>query len=599
MSSYNTDSLPPEAKERYKKKLELCGLGQKCPYQLPADAWNDDPTKWPSLEWPEVYDYLINTPGVFTREAMQNRKSLEAHNQFTSGWVRTVRHYSVPHKSIVILKAEVTPSQRVNDECHTPWIALSVKNTVHIVAGHCSCMAGLGESCTHVGALLFKIEAAVRLGYTNRLCTSEACKWNNDFVKKIKGEQICKIKFYNAKATAKGKIQKRRKSSKNKRASIPSSWQKKKNLLTKLSQLEAKPVVLHCFSEYCESFVPHRTPQPRAQIPKSLRSLYSPDNAGKDLVKLSEETLNTMSVSSASLTYIYDQTKRQSESQLWHEIRTGRITASNSHDVLHTKVENPSVSLVKRICSESKVYNTTVPSLKWGLDHEKVALKEFHVSVAKEHTKNFTIEECGLKLCESMPFIGASADGLLNCQCHQRSFTLEIKCPYSLRESETMEGVLTNNKFFLNPDKSLKSNHKYYTQIQLQLYVYNVEQGYFIVWTPKWMYYTLVCYNNAFISAMLMKLKEFFLRNIIPELLTRKLEYSAEDVTKPMQNIEQKTLYCYCNSEYDDQQTWIGCDSTSCKWLWFHLECVKLKRIPKGKWYCPKCRKTLKRKPKN
>ena len=70
------------------KKLELCGLKQICPYQLPGDAWIDNHTKWPSLEWPEVYDYLINTPGVFTREAMKNRKSLEAHNQFTSRWVR-------------------------------------------------------------------------------------------------------------------------------------------------------------------------------------------------------------------------------------------------------------------------------------------------------------------------------------------------------------------------------------------------------------------------------------------------------------------------------------------------------------------------------
>ena len=136
--------------------------------------------------------------------------------------------------------------------------------------------------------------------------------------------------------------------------------------------------------------------------------------------------------------------------------------------------------------------------------------------VAKDHTKRFTIEECGLKLCESMPFIGASADGLFNCQCHQKNFTLEIKCPYSLRESETLEGVLTNNKFFLNPDKSLKNNHKYYTRVQLQMYVYNVEQCYFIVLTPKWMCYTLVCYNNAFTSTMLKKLNEFFFKKHHP-----------------------------------------------------------------------------------
>lgn len=595
MSSYNTIELPTEEKERYQKKLELCGLKQICPYQLPGDAWIDDPIKWPSLEWPELYDYLINTPGVFTREAMKNRKSLEAYNQFTSGWVRTVQHYPVEHKSvgiIAIFKAEVTPSQRVNDECHTPWVALSMNDTVHITAAHCSCMAGLGESCTHIGALLFKIEAAVRSGYTRKSCTSEACKWNNDFVKKVKGKPISKIKFYNAKATA--KVRKRKNRKKNASVSLPPSWQDKKNLLVKLSQLETKPVVLHCFSGYCESFVPKYTPPERAQLPTSLRLLYSSENAKKNLVKLSEETLKTMSISSASLTYLYNQTKHQSKSQLWHEIRVGRITASNAHDVLHTKLGNPSVSLVKRICSESKVSCTSVPSLKWSLDHEKVALGQFSVLIAKIHTHHFEIQECGLKLCDSMPYIGASADGLLTCQCHQKSFTLEVKCPYSLRESEALEDAVKNNIFCVNHDKSLKNNHRYYTQVQLQLYVYNVEHGYFIVWTPKWMVYTEVCKDMAFISPMLLKLKEFYLRNVILELLTRKLE-QMQEATKPTQEvIKHKTLYCYCKSEYNDQETWIGCDSTSCKWEWLHLKCVNLKRIPKGKWYCPKCRKTQK-----
>ena len=54
----------------------------------------------------------------------------------------------------------------------------------------------MGESCSHVGALLFKVEAAVRLGYTSVACTSQPCKWNNDFVNKIQGEMIKNIQFY-------------------------------------------------------------------------------------------------------------------------------------------------------------------------------------------------------------------------------------------------------------------------------------------------------------------------------------------------------------------------------------------------------------------
>ena len=57
---------------------------------LPVKDPVDDATKWPGIEWPDVAYYLIETPGVFTRESMRNRRILEAHTQFESGWVKTV-----------------------------------------------------------------------------------------------------------------------------------------------------------------------------------------------------------------------------------------------------------------------------------------------------------------------------------------------------------------------------------------------------------------------------------------------------------------------------------------------------------------------------
>ena len=140
MSSYSSENLTPEAKVRYSRKLHACSL-EICPYKLAEDWWQNDPAKWPKLEWPEVYLYLVETPGVFTREAMKNRKSLEAHNQFLSGWVKTVLFYRVPSSDVFIMKAEVTPSQRLNDEPHLPWVAIHSKGE-NVIAAHCTCMAG-------------------------------------------------------------------------------------------------------------------------------------------------------------------------------------------------------------------------------------------------------------------------------------------------------------------------------------------------------------------------------------------------------------------------------------------------------------------------
>ena len=58
----------------------------------------------------------------------------------------------------------------------------------------------LGESCSHIGAILFKKEVVVHLGYNKQACADVSCKWNKDFVKKIEGKEIGDIIFYKTKA---------------------------------------------------------------------------------------------------------------------------------------------------------------------------------------------------------------------------------------------------------------------------------------------------------------------------------------------------------------------------------------------------------------
>ena len=70
-----------EKPNQIQKKLKLVNL-DLCPYLIPADSWKNDLTKWPALEYSDIYHYLVETPGIFTRESMKSRKSLEAHNQF-------------------------------------------------------------------------------------------------------------------------------------------------------------------------------------------------------------------------------------------------------------------------------------------------------------------------------------------------------------------------------------------------------------------------------------------------------------------------------------------------------------------------------------
>ena len=49
----------------------------------------------------------------------------------------------------------------MNDPWLYPW-AITEKDG-KVPTAHCNCMAGLGETCSHVGALLFAVEAAVKI----------------------------------------------------------------------------------------------------------------------------------------------------------------------------------------------------------------------------------------------------------------------------------------------------------------------------------------------------------------------------------------------------------------------------------------------------
>ena len=99
----------------------------------------DDATKWPEVEFGQIYVYLIDSPGPYTRENMKTYRSLDAYQQFFYGWVRTC--FLLEINNTVLLKAKVMRSQTVTDTPHEAWCALD-KSDATVLTGHCTCMAG-------------------------------------------------------------------------------------------------------------------------------------------------------------------------------------------------------------------------------------------------------------------------------------------------------------------------------------------------------------------------------------------------------------------------------------------------------------------------
>ncbi|OQR70600.1 inhibitor of growth protein 3-like [Tropilaelaps mercedesae] len=54
--------------------------------------------------------------------------------------------------------------------------------------------------------------------------------------------------------------------------------------------------------------------------------------------------------------------------------------------------------------------------------------------------------------------------------------------------------------------------------------------------------------------------------------------------------------YCICNQvSYGDM---VACDNEGCPFEWFHYPCVNISQPPKGKWFCPQCTASMKRRGK-
>ena len=106
------------------------------------------------------------------------------------------------------------------------------------------------------------------------------------------------------------------------------------------------------------------------------------------------------------------QVVRRRARRTWR-IRSGRITASLIGDVLKTSTDQPSSSLLKRICDPFKnMVNTE--ATRWGKKMESVAFQKAETYFKQSY--DGTIQKCGLKLSNTHSYnIGASADGLVCC----------------------------------------------------------------------------------------------------------------------------------------------------------------------------------------
>ena len=68
------------------------------------------------------------------------------------------------------------------------------------------------------------------------------------------------------------------------------------------------------------------------------------------------------------------------------------------------------------------------------------------------------------------------------------------------------------------------------------------------------------------------------------------------DHIEPQNNVDDpnetdEVRYCFCRDPGWLSGHFIYCVEPSCKIVWYHMGCVKVKKVPSGDWLCPRCAK--------
>ena len=461
-------SLEESAKSRYRDKLALLG-GIADPYLTEhLEGESVDWQNWPEVQYPDIFNYLITTTSPYTMQELKAYKSLEGYKEFVDGWVSDVKVSAIPSVADKFLvTAKIKHSQRLSVPPAKAWVGVEKCGTV--VCAHCNCMAGLGEVCCHIAAILFALDANIQTR-KSLSCTSMPCSWLPPSFKSVPFAPISSISDPEKRMKASCSTPSSRSSTSTVMSlqTLTPTTNELDDFFKKLSNTGKKPVILSLVPEYSDAYVPLYK---KGTLPRPLTDYceerYLQLNYPELLVQC-EIFFDSINVSPAQAKEVEEKTREQSGSKIWFQQRAGRITASKLKSSVYSDITQPSQSLIREICyPESTQFKSRATA--WGCEHEKIAW-ESYIRKAEAHHTALEVSMSGIVIDTLYPHMGASPDGIVNCVCCGKG-VIEIKCPFSCRD-KTIREATGEKHFFLelvDGEHHLKKEHAYYYQVQAQM----------------------------------------------------------------------------------------------------------------------------------
>ena len=573
-------SLEDELKDTYNKLLRDDDIQD--PNSISNEDWIDDVSLWPRIDLGKVFSYIINKK-AFETEYIGQYKAKKAYSYFMSGFVHEIVAYC-PSQDKIILKGNVTPSQKIREKPRNVWVLCSKSGEV--ICANCTCTAGFGECCNHVVAILYKVEYANSHGLIDPACTAVACAWNKSTEREVEPQKVKDLvlkKHDSLNRTKKHLVQSEYKTNFDVRPKELRGMEHERleEFYSKLRAVRPTAVALACIQ-----------PPFDFACPPSMTEIADKiliEHTGQSEQFLIGALMDAMSFNEPQLKELEKSTRAQAGSALWKQQRIGCITGTKIRDVSTKtaklvrvgKNTRPKVSpLLARLFRNFDI--GSLPAVKYGREHEEDARRAFCEAVAKKH-RNGKVLESGLVASRTFPFVRATPDNVFTCTCcEENRVPVEYKCPYKIRSKTVQDGAMELDFLEVGPQGqiSLKKAHKYYSQVTTQIALVGAQFGYFVVWTPIGeAFVQQVAFDKEHWAELERNAVVFFKTHVSRVLLKqRDICYcpTCDKVCCEPEELEENEV-----AEYSVQCS--QCD------LWYHWHCVNLKRNPKNDWICEGC----------
>ena len=330
------EEVEKEIQNEYGNKLLVDDFLIPNPFDV-KEGWMDEEngiTQWPMLMYPDIFTYLSFYPSELPSKDLSDYKNCKAYSYYKNGWLQPLLFHPITEKSkYAVFKGECRKSEKINDPFHKFWVVVE-KNSSKIRSAHCTCMAGMSQTCNHVASALFRIEAAVRLGLTNPACTSIPSEWLPNR-KEVTWKKVKNMDFSREDFGQRGK---------KKRPLVSTPRKGYDPLIDTTTKTISLVEIATALEEVAPLSIVHQAvPTPEIDFVREVvtkNSTVPDDLVSVDDVLLLSETETSFyenlkhNFNKKNINRIEMLTRGQSSNDAWYRFRKGVITASKCHEVL-------------------------------------------------------------------------------------------------------------------------------------------------------------------------------------------------------------------------------------------------------------------------